>query len=118
MKLSASSQFYPLPIIHYPLSSMLDSHPLGTVLSVRAYPDAKKNEIRGEQAGSLKVCITAAPEKGKANKALTEFLATQFGVRKSQVELLAGETSPQKKLLFHDVTVEEMKVLFKGTHDK
>ena len=87
---------------------MLDSHPLGTVLSVRVSPRAKKNEIRGEQAGMLKVCITTPPEKGKANKTLLEFLATQFDVRKSQVELLSGETSPLKKLLFHGVTLEEM----------
>jgi len=87
---------------------MLDSHPLGTVLSVRVSPGAKKNEIRGEQAGVLKVCITTAPEKGKANKTLAEFLATQFDVRKSQVELLSGETNTQKKLLFHGVPLEEM----------
>jgi len=87
---------------------MLDSHPLGTVLSVRVSPGAKKNEIRGKQAEALKVCITAAPEKGKANKALQEFLAVRFGVRKSQVELLSGETSPQKKLLFHGISLEEM----------
>ena len=87
---------------------MLDFHPSGTVLSVRVSPGAKKNEIRGEQAGALKVCITAAPEKGKANKALAEFLATQFDVRKSQVELLSGETSTQKKLLFHGISQEEM----------
>ena len=93
---------------------MLDSHPLGTVLSVRAYPGAKKNEIRGEQAGALKVCITAVPEKGKANKALTEFLATHFGVRKSQVELISGETSTQKKFLFHGVSIEEMTAKLQG----
>ena len=87
---------------------MLVSHPIGTILSVRVSPGAKKNELRGEQAESLKVCITTAPEKGKANKTLTEFLAEQFGVRKSQVELISGETSSQKKILFHGVTLDEM----------
>jgi len=99
---------------------MLDSHPLGTVLSVRVQPGAKKNEIRGKQADSLKVCITAAPEKGEANKALTEFLAVQFGVRKSQVELLFGKKSTQKKLLFHGIFLAEMtmKINSEKTLDK
>ncbi len=86
---------------------MIEKHPQGTVLSVRVHPGAKKNEIRGEQAGALKVCITTAPEKGKANKSLIEFLAPKLGLRKSQLEILSGETSSQKKLLLHGITEEE-----------
>ena len=90
---------------------MIDSHPDGVVLSVRVSPGAKKNEVRGEQAGALKVCVTTAPEKGKANKTLMEFLAKHYGVRKSQIELLSGETSTQKKLLLRGLTVEEAQTL-------
>ncbi|RUM87332.1 MAG: hypothetical protein DSZ24_06440 [Thermodesulfatator sp.] len=38
----------------------------------------------------------APPEKGKANKQLVEVLAKHFGVKKSSVKILKGETSHNK----------------------
>ena len=71
----------------------LQSHPDGTILPVRAQPGARRNEVRGLQDGCSKVCVTQAPEKGKANKAIVEVLAKWLGVRKSQIELISGETA-------------------------
>jgi len=87
----------------------LESHPLGVVLPVKALPGARKNEIRGEQNGALKVSVTQVPEKGKANKVFVDFLAKSLKLRKSQVELITGETSSAKKFLVRDVTPEELK---------
>ena len=86
----------------------LAPHAEGTVLPVRARPGARRNEIRGEQDGMLKVCVTQAPEKGKANKALIALLAGGLSLRKSQLELIAGETSAKKRFLVRDVTPEEL----------
>jgi uncharacterized protein (TIGR00251 family) len=86
----------------------LQPRPEGTVLPVRAQPGAKRNELRGEQNGMLKVCVTQAAEKGKANKAVGELLAKSLGLRKSQIELLSGETSREKKFLIRHVTPEEL----------
>jgi len=86
----------------------LKPHPHGTILPVRAQPGARKNEIRGEQDGMLKVSVTQPPEKGKANKALIALLSKSLSLRKSQIELLAGETSPQKQLLVRDVTPADL----------
>jgi uncharacterized protein len=86
----------------------MQSHPEGTILPVRAQPGAKRNEIRGEQDGMLKVCVTQSPEKGKANKAVVELMAKSLGLRKSQIELLSGETSHQKRFLIRDITPEEL----------
>jgi uncharacterized protein len=85
--------------------SMLDlqSHPEGVLLPVRAQPGARRNEVRGIQDGALKVCVTQAPEKGKANKAIAEVLAKWLGVKKSQVALIAGETASQKKFVIRGV---------------
>ena len=77
----------------------LKPHPDGAILPVRAQPGARRNEVRGIQDGALKVCVTQAPEKGKANKAIVEVLAKWLGVRKSQIELISGETASQKKFL-------------------
>ena len=46
----------------------IEPHPQGVVIAVRAQPGAKKNGITGEHDGALKVSVTQAPEKGKANK--------------------------------------------------
>ena len=86
----------------------LQPHPEGTILPVRAQPGAKRNEIRGEQDGMLKVCVTQSPEKGKANKAVIELMAKSLGLRKSQIELISGETSHQKRFLIRGITPEEL----------
>ena len=86
----------------------LEAHAEGAVLPVRAQPGGRRDEIRGEQDGMLKVSVTQAPEKGKANKALIEVLSKALALRKSQVELLAGETSRQKKFLIRNVSPGEL----------
>ena len=86
----------------------LEPHPDGTILPVRAHPGARRNEIRGVQDGMLKVSVTQAPEKGKANKAVIELLAKKLGLKKSQIELIAGETSHQKRFLMRGVESDEV----------
>ena len=92
----------------------LQSHAAGTILPVRARPGARRNEIRGEQNGTLKVCVTQSPEKGKANKALIALLAKELRLRKSQIELLAGETSHDKRFLVRDLTPDEVSERIRG----
>jgi uncharacterized protein len=89
----------------------LEPHTEGVILPVRAQPGARRNEIRGEQAGMLKVCVTQVAEKGKANKAIAEFLAKTFKLRKSQIELIAGETSAHKRFLIREITLEELRAI-------
>ena len=69
----------------------------GIILPVRASPGSRRNEIRGEQNGNLKVSVTAVAEKGKANQAIVALLAKQLGLRKSQLTLVSGETNRVKR---------------------
>jgi uncharacterized protein (TIGR00251 family) len=86
----------------------LQPHPQGVILPVRAQPGARCNEIRGRQDGCLKVCVTQSPEKGKANKALVALLSKTLSLRKSQLELIAGETSRTKRFLVQGITSKEL----------
>ena len=86
----------------------LEAHPAGIVLPVRAQPGARVNAIRGEQNGALKVAVTQVAEKGKANKAVIEVLCDALGLRKSQLELLQGETSSQKRFLVRELSRDEL----------
>jgi uncharacterized protein (TIGR00251 family) len=87
----------------------LTSHAGGTVLPVRAQPGAKKNAVIGERAGALRVAVSAAPEKGKANAAIQDVLAEALGCRASQIGLLSGETSRDKKFLVSGLSAEELR---------
>lgn len=86
----------------------IDTHADGLVLGVHAQPGARKNCLRGEQNGCLKVAVTQAPEKGKANKAVMEVLCHALRLRASQVELLSGETSRHKRFLIRNVSAETL----------
>jgi uncharacterized protein (TIGR00251 family) len=67
------------------------------VYKIKVIVGAPKNEIRGYLTdGTMKVAISAAPEKGKANLALKKFLAGEFKVKKEQIEIISGETSRAK----------------------
>jgi uncharacterized protein len=63
--------------------------------NIKVVPNAKRNSIV-EEAGGLKVHLTAPAVEGKANKALVEFLAEHFNVKKSKIKLLRGLTSRNK----------------------
>jgi hypothetical protein len=86
----------------------LEPHPEGTLLPVRAQPGARRNELRGVQDGMLKVCVTQSPEKGKANKAIVELLSKKLGLKKSQIELVSGETAHQKRFVIRGLNPEEL----------
>jgi len=86
----------------------LETHDDGVVLPVRAKPGAGRNGIAGEHNGALKVSVTQAAEKGKANKALVAVLAKELRLRKSQIELIAGRTSSQKRFLVREITIDDL----------
>jgi len=56
------------------------------------------NEIVGVQGDALKIKINAPPVKGKANKALIDFLAKEFGMKKSEIEIMSGHTNRVKTI--------------------
>ena len=68
-------------------------------IKLKAIPKASKDEIVGLLGdGSLKVRITAAPEKGRANDAICAFLAHELGVARRNVRIIRGETSHTKQV--------------------
>ena len=86
----------------------ITDHAEGCVLPVRAQPGARKNAVLGEHAGALKVAVTAPPEDGRANQALVELLRDVLGLKRSQIELMGGQTSRDKRFLIRNVTKKEL----------
>jgi uncharacterized protein (TIGR00251 family) len=64
---------------------------------VKVIPRSARNEIIGEMAdGTMKVKISAPPEKGKANDALCTFLAEHYRVARSEVTIVSGHSAAMK----------------------
>jgi uncharacterized protein (TIGR00251 family) len=87
---------------------ILIEHREGWILPVRAQPGARRNALVGEQNGALKVAVTAPPKDGRANKALAEALREALSLKRSQVELLSGQSSRDKRFLIRGLGKAEL----------
>jgi uncharacterized protein len=83
-------------------------------LKVRVQPRASRSEVTGWRDGVLHVRLTAPPVEGAANAACREFLAQFLGVKRSQVELVAGEKAREKRFRVSGLTDAEIDATIKG----
>ena len=65
-------------------------------LKIYLQPKSSKNEIIGPYRDGIKVKVTAPPVEGKANEALIKFLAKEFKISASSIEILKGHNSREK----------------------
>jgi uncharacterized protein (TIGR00251 family) len=86
----------------------------GLVVPVRAQPGARKTGIVGEHAGALKIAVTAPPEDGRANRALLDVLRKSLGLKRSQVDLLSGMASRDKRFLIRAMGKAELETRLKA----
>lgn len=77
-------------------------------IHIKVKPGSSKDVIEKEADGSLKVRIQAPPVDGKANVYLIAFLAKQFQIPKSSIELIKGNTSSFKTLEIEEVYAEKI----------
>lgn len=67
-------------------------------IQLKVIPKSSRNRVVGWVGDRLKVAVTAAPERGKANEAVIETLAAELGIAPQRIRIVAGETSPLKTL--------------------
>ncbi len=79
-----------------------------TIIQVKAVPNASKNSIEGWKEGMLRVKVRAVPEKGKANEALSAFLAERLDLPKSAVRIVSGHTGRIKRVEIEGLSKEEI----------
>jgi uncharacterized protein (TIGR00251 family) len=79
-------------------------HEEAVIINVRVIPRASKSEIVGIHDGALKIRISAPPVDGAANVEIIRFLAKTFGVSKSNVFILSGETSKNKRIKIENLS--------------
>ena len=78
-------------------------------LQIRVRPRASGNSVELGDAGLVTVRVTAAPERGKANKAVVALLAKRLGVPKSSVTLVRGLTSRDKVVRVDEMSEQNLR---------
>ena len=76
-------------------------------LAVKVVPGSSRDRVAGWLGDALKVCVTAPPERGRANEAVAELLAEALCVPRSAVRLLEGATSARKVFEVEGLEQEE-----------
>jgi hypothetical protein len=76
------------------------------VFSVKVVPRSSKTAIAGVLGGMLKIKLAAAPEKGKANESLIEFLTDTTGIKKNAIKITSGLASQVKTIQITGVSAE------------
>jgi len=78
-------------------------------LAVKVAPKASRNAVRGWLGDTLKVAVTAAPERGKANEAVEELLAETLALPKGAVRVVAGHTQSRKQVEIAGISPEALR---------
>lgn len=68
------------------------------VLNILGTPAAKRDVIGKVRGNQLKVSVKAQPEGGRATDYMVSFLAKEFGVSASNIEVVYGRESIHKQL--------------------
>lgn len=66
------------------------------LLHVKVVPGSSRDRITGRYGDGLKVQVTAPPEKGRANDAVIQVLASALSLRPSQMAIVSGHSGPRK----------------------
>ena len=78
-------------------------------LALKVIPNAPRDEVTGWLAGALKVKVHAPALDGRANAALTDFLADRLGLPRRAVILARGERSNHKVVRIDGVSLDEVR---------
>lgn len=68
------------------------------VLNVLGKPGAKQDTIGKPYGHQLKISVTAAPVAGRATDHMVRFLASEFGIAASDIEVVFGRMNVNKQL--------------------
>jgi len=81
----------------------------GVVFAAKIVPGSSgQTRFCGLLDGMLKVKVSAAPERGKANQCLLKFLAKELGVKTNAVSIIRGKTSPVKHVQVSGISADTL----------
>lgn len=83
----------------------------GVLLKLHIQPGAKRTEFVGLHGEAYKLRIHAPPVDGKANKMIQTFLSDFFGIAKSSVQIISGETGRLKTVYLEGISQAQVQEL-------
>jgi uncharacterized protein (TIGR00251 family) len=83
-------------------------------LRLKVVPKAAHDSIAGWMGDALKIRVTAAPERGKANTAVIALLASTLGISRERIVLVAGKTQARKIVEIRGLSDAELRVRLGG----
>jgi len=100
----------------------IEEHNEGVVFMAKIVPGSSgPTRICGLLDDMLKIKVSAAPEKGKANQCLIKFLSKQLGVKKNAVSIISGEKSPIKHVkvvgITSDMLLKKLNLAERNVHE-
>jgi uncharacterized protein len=97
----------------------------GVLVHVLAAPKASRNGVEGAVktalGAALKVCVTAAPDRGKANQAIRKLCAKAWQLPPSRFSSVVGNTDRYKTILVageSDPLITRLQQWLGATHDR
>ena len=87
----------------------LTDNAAGALLRVKAVGGSSRDRIVGVLGDSLKVAVSASPERGKANKAIAAILAKALGLPGGDVTLAIGGSRPHKQFAISGMSSEAIR---------
>ena len=90
------------------MTGPIEPAPEGVRLALQIQPRASRTELVGRYGNALKLRVAAPPINGAANLELVRFLAERLGVRRFQVEVIAGQHGRKKTVLIRGETIERV----------
>ena len=78
----------------------------GSRLHILVAPWVSTTEVVGIHDGRIKIRVAAAPVDNAANDAIVRLLASNLGVRRSDVRIISGQSSRRKTVDVRGVTVD------------
>ena len=88
------------------------------VLTVKVAPGARKDEIRGWMGDTLKLRVSAPPEKGRANRAVMALLARTLSTSRDRIVIVAGAGSRRKLIRVEGLSLEEVHARIRSALDE
>ena len=79
------------------------------VLRLHVQPGAGRSAVTGRYGDAVKVKVAAPPERGRANEAVIELVASLLGAKPTQVGLVSGESSRTKRVQVTGVVVDDVR---------
>lgn len=71
------------------------------ILAIKVKPNSRENRV-SKEGNMITIRIHAPAQEGKANKAIVEYLSDVMDIPKSYFEIVAGMTSPNKRISIAD----------------